>query len=136
MGRRRLVKILDTCFLIHLHREWQRKLPGPATRYLERHANEEFGISVVTTLEFLEGFQKTTDGERFLTPFPQLAITSEVARIGSRIRRNLRQRGEPIGDFDVLIAATAIHRELPLVTDNTRHFSRIEGLTVETYREP
>jgi len=135
MGRRRLVKILDTCFLIHLHREWQRKLPGPATHYLERHANEEFGISVVTTLEFLEGFQKTTDGERFLTPFPQLAITTEVSRIGSRIRRNLRQRGEPIGDFDVLIAATAMHRELPLVTDNTRHFTRIDGLTVETYRE-
>jgi len=135
MGRRRLVKILDTCFLIHLHREWQRKLPGAATRYLERHANEEFGISVVTTLEFLEGFKKAVDGERFLTSFPQLAITTEVARIGSRIRRNLRQRGELIGDFDVLIAATAMHRELPLVTDNHRHFTRIEGLTVETYRE-
>jgi len=136
MGRRGDVKILDTCFLIHLHREWQRKHPGPATSYLERHATEEFGISVVTALEFLEGFQKPADGERFLAPFPQMAITMEVARTGSRIRRNLRQRGKQVGDFDVLIAATAMTHGQPLVTDNARHFTRIEGLAVETYRAP
>jgi len=128
------VKILDTCFLIHLQREWVRKQPGPATRYLERHAGEEFGVSVITTLEFLEGYQSPADGERFLDPFPQLAVTTDVARIGSRIRRDLRQRGEMIGDFDVLIAATALETGRVLVTDNTRHFERVEGLLVEGYR--
>ncbi len=128
------MKILDTCFLIHLQREWVRKQPGPATRYLERHAGEEFGVSVITTLEFLEGYQSPADGERFLDPFPQLAVTTDVARIGSRIRRDLRQRGEMIGDFDVLIAATALETGRVLVTDNTRHFERVEGLLVEGYR--
>lgn len=42
------MKILDTCFLIHLQREWARKQPGPATRQLERHSGEEFGVSVIT----------------------------------------------------------------------------------------
>jgi predicted nucleic acid-binding protein len=111
-----------------------RKQPGPATRYLERHAGEEFGVSVITTLEFLEGYQSPADGERFLDPFPQLAVTTDVARIGSRIRRDLRQRGEMIGDFDVLIAATALETGRVLVTDNTRHFERVEGLLVEGYR--
>lgn len=127
--------MLDTCFLIHLQREWARNQPGPATRYLERQGSEEFGLSVITVLEFLEGYRQAADGERFLAPFPQLAVTTEVSRIGSRIRRTLRQRGEKIGDFDVLIAATALDAGLSLVTDNARHFERIEGLMVEKYRE-
>lgn len=62
-------------------------------------------------------------------------MTTEVSRIGSRIRRILRQRGEMIGDFDILIAATAQEAGPCLVTDNTKHFKRIEGLEVEGYRE-
>ena len=128
------MKILDTCFLIHLHREWTREQTGEATRYLERQANEEFGVSVITALEFLEGFRKAADGEDFLAPFVQLQVTSEVARIASRIRRSLRQRGEMIGDFDVLIAATALDAGHVLVTDNARHLTRVEGLVLEEYR--
>ncbi len=129
------MKLLDTCFLIDLQREWVRKQPGPATRYLELHAGEEFGVSVIATLEFLEGYQNPADGGRFLDPFPQLAVTSQTARIGSQIRRDLRQKGEMIGDFDILIAATALETGRILVTDNARHFERIEGLVVERYRE-
>ena len=128
------MKLLDTCFLIHLHREWAKQQPGPASHYLERQAHEEFALSAITVLEFLEGYPQTADGQRFLSPFPALAVTTEVAIIGSRIRRSLRQRGEMIGDFDILIAATALHVGLPLVTDNARHFSRIDGLVVEEYR--
>jgi tRNA(fMet)-specific endonuclease VapC len=135
MGRREsIVKLLDTCFLIHLHREWVKKQPGPATRYLEQHHEEEFNISVITTLEFLEGFDEMADGQRFLTPFPSLPVSANVAHIGNRIRRDLRKRGEMIGDFDILIAATAIEAAVPVVTDNLNHFNRIEGLVVESYR--
>ena len=128
------MKLLDTCFLIHLHREWAKKQPGPATRYLEQQPQEEFSISVITSHEFLEGFEQINDGQRFLSPFSSLAVSEEVARIGSRIRRDLRKRGEVIGDFDILIAATAIEAAIPIVTDNINHFNRIEGLTVEIYR--
>lgn len=129
------MKILDTCYLIHLQREWTRGESGPARRYLERQSEEEFGVSVVSVLEFLEGYRQPRDGERFLEAFPHLEVTDEVARAGSRIRRALRKRGEMIGDFDVLIAATALSAGLPLVTDNTRHFQRVDGLVVEPYRE-
>ena len=128
------MKLLDTCFLIHLQREWVRKLPGPAIRYLETNAGEEFGISVISALEFIEGYEQAADAEHVLGPFRQLAVTTEVARAGGRIRRALRMRGGMIGDFDILIAATALTEGLPLVTDNTRHFVRVEGLVVEGYR--
>jgi tRNA(fMet)-specific endonuclease VapC len=128
------VKLLDTSVLIHLQREWARGEIGAARRYLQKEEREEFSISVITALEFLEGYRQLGDGERFLEPFPQLEVTEGVARVASRIRRSLRQRGELIGDFDVLIAATAVVADLPVVTDNTGHFERVDGLLVETYR--
>jgi len=35
-----------------------------------------------------------------------------------------------IGDFDILIAATALHHDLTLVTRNRRHFERIPNLAL------
>lgn len=35
-----------------------------------------------------------------------------------------------ISDFDILAAATAPHHDLAVLTFNTRHFSRIQGLTL------
>ena len=38
------------------------------------------------------------------------------------------------GDFDILIAATAMNEDATLVTDNARHFQRVDGLRIENYR--
>jgi len=46
----------------------------------------------------------------------------------ARIRGVLRAQGQLIGDLDTLIAATALHHDLTLTTQNTRHFSRIPDL--------
>lgn len=128
------MKLLDTCFLIHLQREWTRGESGPARRYLERPSDEEYCVSVITVLAFLEGYRQPRDAERFLECFRQMEVTAQVARLGSRIRRDLRQRGELIGDFDILIAATALSAGLLLITDNVRHFERVDGLVLDSYR--
>ena len=127
------MKLLDTSFLIHLQKEWIRQARGPAMRYLEERRDEEFGISVIAALEFLEGYAEASDGLRFLSPFRQIDLTSRACLIGSRIRRRLRERGEMIGDFDILIAATALDEGITLVTDNIRHFQRVDGLALESY---
>jgi predicted nucleic acid-binding protein len=41
--------------------------------------------------------------------------------------------GKKIDDFDLLIAATALHLSYKLVTDNVRHFRNIPNLTVENW---
>jgi tRNA(fMet)-specific endonuclease VapC len=46
----------------------------------------------------------------------------------------LRQQGRPIGDFDVLIAATALELDVEIVTENTTHFEAVAGLTTTRYR--
>ncbi len=48
----------------------------------------------------------------------------------ARIRGQLRATGQIIGDTDILIAATAIHHGLTLVTRNRRHYDRVPSLSV------
>ena len=47
-----------------------------------------------------------------------------------RIASDLAAQGVPIGEFDALIAAHAIALEVTLVTNNTKHFSRVRDLKV------
>ena len=57
------------------------------------------------------------------------AAAAEFGRIGSM----LAERGTPIGEFDVLIAAHAVTLRCTLVTNNVRHFSKVPGLSVENW---
>ena len=51
----------------------------------------------------------------------------------ARIRASLERRGEPIGNMNLLIAAHALSIGATLVTNNRRHFERVEGLVVESW---
>ena len=51
----------------------------------------------------------------------------------AQLRVRLEEQGAPLDDFDLLIAATALHEGLTLVSANTRHFERIEGLRLENW---
>ena len=63
-----------------------------------------------------------------VVPFDEVAA-AEFGRIGSM----LAERGTPIGEFDVLIAAHAVSLRCTLVTNNVRHFSKLPGLSVENW---
>ena len=49
------------------------------------------------------------------------------------IRAYLENKGVPIGPFDTQIAAQGLARNLTVVTNNIREFSRIPGLKVEDW---
>jgi tRNA(fMet)-specific endonuclease VapC len=48
-------------------------------------------------------------------------------------KARLSKSGMIIPDFDLLIGATAIANDLILVTNNEKHFSRLEGITIENW---
>lgn len=50
-------------------------------------------------------------------------------------KAKLRKTGKQIGDFDTLIATSALVHEMILVTRNVKHFERIEGLEIENWIE-
>ena len=127
------MKLLDTCFLIDLQRELQSGKSGPASAYLAGHSHERFALSVISLTEFIEGFADPEAGERLLRPFRWLPVNADVGRSAAGIRRRLRTDGRLIGDFDILIAATALAAGIPLVTRNGKDFQQIPGLVVEPY---
>lgn len=73
--------------------------------------------------------------QEFISPLEVLDFTNEDAVIYGRIRAELEKHGKLIGAMDLLIASIAISRELILVTNNTREFSRISDLKVENWVE-
>ena len=96
-------------------------------------------VSIVTVAELYEGVYGSTDREatehsveQFLRGVPILGIDEPVARRFGQERARLRTAGQLIGDVDLLIGATALTHGLTLLTNNRRHFERLEGLVLES----
>lgn len=66
--------------------------------------------------------------EGFLEVARTAAWDAAAADEHGRLRAGLRLRGTPIGDFEEMIAAHAVALGAVLVTDNVKHFERVEGL--------
>jgi predicted nucleic acid-binding protein len=95
------------------------------------------GLSVASLAELYEGVYYSQDPQRsqqqleaFLTSVTVLEVDEEICKVFGKQRGILRQRGMIIGDFDLLIAATCLHHNLTLLTNNLRHFQRVDGLKV------
>lgn len=72
--------------------------------------------------------------EEILTPHPRvLPFDGLAARRYGELRAALEQRGLPIGDSDLRIAAVALVNNLTVITRNVRHFERVPGLAVENW---
>ncbi len=100
-------------------------------------------VSVVTVQEYLRGVfyhhigKKTLDEKlrkalTDLAHFDQLEFTSSIAREAAFIDATLFRSGKMIPYADVIIAATATHHTIPLVTRDS-HFKSIDGLMIVEY---
>jgi predicted nucleic acid-binding protein len=68
----------------------------------------------------------------FLRGVTLLNVDEQTCQIFGKERGRLRAAGLMIGDFDLLIGATALRHNLTLLTNNRRHFERIDGLRIES----
>ena len=57
-------------------------------------------------------------------------LDDAACRVFGEERARLREEGNLIGDMDILIGATAISCNLTLLTNNRRHFERMQGLNI------
>lgn len=104
---------------------------------MTRHDREEICISSMTYAELCfgaEGSSRREESmkrlEKFLEGIEIVEFGAEAAGEYGRIRQYLKQKGTPIGDHDMLIAAHANSLDLTLVTHNVREFARVPGLEV------
>ena len=71
---------------------------------------------------------------RFLRIVSGLAFTDEIAHRFGRENAQLLSVGQAISQFDLAIAATALHHDLVLLTENRRHYERIPGLKLQSIK--
>jgi len=112
--------LLDTNILIQCFRK--------ATGFLDLLASlagdDVLYISAVTRVEVIRGMQ---DRERDVTyhlldSFETIGVSLEIANRAGELIRTWRKPGLTLEDMDALIAATALHHGLALVTTNAKHF--------------
>lgn len=108
-----------------------------AVQLLSSLEPDGLAISLITYGEIYEGVLYSKDPKAseqvfnlFLRDVTVLPVSRPIMRQFSQLRGELRGGGNIIGDFDLLIAATAMHHNLSLVTRNTKHFQRVRGLTL------
>lgn len=110
---------------------------GPAIELFAALAGPRLGISVVTYGEVYDGIyygRTPVESEagfiRLLELVRVIDLDATMMRRFARIRGALRKAGQPIGDPDIMIAATALHHDLTLVTRNLDHDRRIPDLKI------
>jgi tRNA(fMet)-specific endonuclease VapC len=97
-------------------------------------------VSDLSILELYAGAQRYDNPnkrinliEDFMSRLTILPFETQAARLAGPIHFKLLSEGQMIGAYDLLIAATALSKNLAVVTNNLREFNRIEGLVVETW---
>jgi tRNA(fMet)-specific endonuclease VapC len=110
------------------------------TRRLEELTPAGLALSIISLAELYEGVYYSRDSveseaalQRFLNPeLMILGLDEATCKIFGKERGRLRTAGLMIGDCDLLIGATALRHKLTLLTNNRRHFERIDGLRMES----
>jgi len=109
------------------------------SNYLESF--DRLTINIISYYEILRGL-KDLGNEEKLRKFEEFVQENEFISIGkdavikaAEIYAYLKKQGNLIEDADILMASIAIVENLVLVTNNIKHFERIEGLATENWLE-
>lgn len=104
---------------------------------LQTKAKHKIAISAIVLAELQYGIadsqrkaQNQSDLSILLSNLDILSYTDKSAFYYGEIRTELKKKGCIIGGNDLLIASHAIAEEAILITNNTKEFQRIEGLSV------
>lgn len=107
---------------------------------ITEYASIPKAISIITFGELLYGAKKSAQRDkntsivyRLAEIFPIIGIARSTIEAFTDVKMALDKRGVRIEDFDLLIAATALSLNYTLVTNNTKHYRRIEGLQLENW---
>lgn len=132
--------ILDSTFLIDLIRSQNGARHKKALTFLDEIIEDgetTLHTTYINVYELYKGAYRTKDVkesirkiEIYLQLINVLQHTDEYYDIYGEISANLERKGTPIGKFDEMVAAIAIHNGAKLVTNNTKDFARIPGLEI------
>lgn len=127
----------DTCsYIIKKH-------PLQVLRTMQNKVEQgqEICISSISYAELLLGAERSANQEKHLTLIQEFcsrlddikAWDQYAAKYFSVLQANLFKQGKPIGSNDTMIAAHALSLGATVVTNNSRHFSRVNDLPLENW---
>lgn len=128
------MRVLDTDVVIEIIR-------GRADVVDRRAATTDRVVTTwVTACELLYGAAKSRNptGSRsavlaYLQTIPLIGIDEVSAVAFGELKASLERAGTRLADADLLIASIALSHDAILLTGNTRHYARIEGLELEDW---
>jgi tRNA(fMet)-specific endonuclease VapC len=124
----------DTCSYI------MRRSPDAVIKRLAKVPVSDVCVSVISKSELVFGVEvspKRRQDEAALASFlcyvEVLDFPGEAALHYAKIRAELKARGTMIGANDLFIAAHARSLGLTLITNNTREFKQVRGLSIDNW---
>jgi len=126
--------MLDTDTCVYLIK----KAPG----LKPQSALQDCYISTIVLGELEYGVANSAEAQReqnrqalldFISAVQPLPLTESVSETHGQVRAALKK--QQIGPNDTWIAAHALALQLPLVTNNTREFSRVPDLVIDTWMD-
>lgn len=106
------------------------------------YTKEQLYITPITLLELYYGAYRSTQVEKHLKEVRELLELFSVLEMDSRvyeefgkIKAQLQEEGKVIDNFDLLIGVTCRIHNARLVTNNTKHFSKIKNLNITNWLE-
>lgn len=98
---------------------------------------ESLKTTAINVFELLKGVKKQSPEKQlrmkhFIERLTILYFDECCAQHAADILCTLKEKGESLDLADILIASIACAHNEPLLTQNTKHFSRIEKLQLET----
>jgi len=125
--------ILDTCTWIEFFHERN----GVKEKVDEMDPDQIFA-SEITLAELTYEAINSGDYERhikepqwlrqYITVYPISEVFEEYGQIRCALKRIKKDMDQKVGQFDMLIGATALHYGLTVVTDNVKDFSLMPGV--------
>lgn len=131
-----MMYMLDTNICIYIIKQ----KPKQVIEKLKKLHNANLCISSITYSELLYGVENSLNVPKNLLALTMFLSNVEILPYDENasidyglIRAELEKKGEPIGPFDMLIAAHAKSLRITLVTNNEREFRRVKGLNIENW---
>lgn len=134
-----ITHLLDTS----VYSQRLRKVPVPAVvECWSALGNAALAISSICEAELLFDLEKKasprlwTEYEHYLkNQLVVLPLDRPVLETYAKVKAEMQVAGWVIGEFDLLIGATALANKLTLATLNTKDFAKIPGLVIEDWSE-
>ena len=127
--------LLDTDICIELIKHNERVLDK-----VEAIGADHCFVTEITIAELFYGAAKSGRPEQFndveyiLQSFDLKPLLPSLRLYGEN-KAILEDKGQMIGEFDLLIGSCAVHNNLVMVTSNLKHFDHIPNITMEDWAQ-